>query len=184
MAMFPSSPLNRTRVLVLNAGYEPVKIICWQRAMLLWLAEKVDVLDHHAREVRSVSCCFLVPSVVRIRQYVRPKKLRQSIAFSRTHIFVRDQGCCQYCGDKFPTKELTLDHVVPATRGGPRSWENLVTSCQECNQRKGSRTPEEANMPLLRKPSKLPLNYLPDILLLRKQVPESWKIYLGDLLAS
>ncbi len=74
--------------------------------------------------------------------------------------------------------------MVPVTRGGPKTWENLVTSCQDCNQRKGSRTPEEANMPLLKKPTKLPLNYLPDILLLRKQVPDSWKTYLGDLLAS
>jgi len=161
-----------------------VKIISWQRAMLLWLSEKVDVLDHHAVQVRSISTSFSVPSVIRVRHYVRPRRERRTVAFSRAHIFLRDNHSCQYCEKQLPAKLLTLDHVVPVTRGGPGSWENLVTSCRSCNQAKGSRTPEEAGMPLRRPPSKLPMNFIPDILLLRKQVPESWKLYLGNLLAS
>jgi 5-methylcytosine-specific restriction endonuclease McrA len=161
-----------------------VKIISWQRAMLLWMSEKVDVLDHHGLEVHSVSESFPVPSVIRVRQYIRPRRDRVKFSFSRSHIFLRDNHCCQYCKKQLPAKLLTLDHVIPIMRGGPGSWENLVTSCQACNQAKGSRTPEEAGMPLMRRPAKLPINFLPDILLLRKQVPESWKMYLGDLLAS
>ena len=179
-----SSALTRTRVLVLNAGYQPVKIISWQRAMLLWLSEKVDVLDHHDVEVHSITQSFTVPSVIRVKQYVRPRRERRSSSFSRSHIFLRDNHCCQYCEKQLPAKLLTLDHVVPLTRGGPGTWENLVTSCRDCNQQKGSRTPEEAGMPLAKKPTKLPLNFIPDILLLRQQVPESWKLYLGNLLAS
>jgi 5-methylcytosine-specific restriction endonuclease McrA len=179
-----ASVLTRTRVLVLNAGYEPVKIISWQRAMLLWLSEKVDVLDHHSVQVHTITSSFAVPSVIRVRQYVRPRRERRTVSFSRSHIFLRDNYCCQYCEKQLPAKLLTLDHVIPITRGGPGTWENLVTSCRACNQAKGSRTPEEAGMPLMRRPSKLPMNFIPDILLLRKQVPESWKIYLGSLLAS
>lgn len=184
MATSQICSLARARVLVLNASYEPIKIVSWQRAMLLWLAEKVDVIDQSDVEVRSVSSRFVLPSIIRIRHYVRPRRHRTRVSFSRGHIFLRDNYCCQYCGKQFAVKELTLDHVIPVKRGGPRTWENLVTSCKACNQRKGSKTPEEAGMPLINTPARVPLNFLPDILHLRKEVPESWKIYLGDLLAS
>jgi len=184
MATSHLCPLARVRVLVLNASYEPIKIISWQRAMLLWLAEKVDVIEEHPDvAVHSVSSSFTLPSIVRIRQYVRPRRIRTKVAFSRNHIFLRDNHQCQYCRKSPPLKDLTLDHVVPATRGGPRTWDNLVTACRDCNQKKGSRTPEESGMSLLSAPRRVPLNFLPDILLLRKQIPETWKIYLGELCA-
>jgi 5-methylcytosine-specific restriction endonuclease McrA len=171
-------PLIGMRVLLLNSSYEPIKIISWQRAMLLWLADKVDVLDHHEYEIRSVSNSYALPSIIRVRQYVRQKRFKKNMSFSRGHIFLRDNHQCQYCGGKFKTSELTLDHILPATRGGPRTWENLTSACKTCNQKKGSRTPDEAQMPLLNPPTSLPRHYLPDLLLLRKNIPSSWMAYL------
>ncbi len=100
------------------------------------------------------------------------------IRFSRTNIFLRDQFSCQYCGQRFSKMSLTLDHVVPVVQGGRTSWENIVTACKECNQRKGGRTPQQAGMQLIRKP-KRPL-WLPGTAL---QIgvgvsQEKWKFYL------
>ncbi|NCN42578.1 HNH endonuclease [bacterium] len=182
MATTTPGSLNGRRVLVLNASYEPVKVIGWKRAMLLWLAEKVDVIEHHDVSVHSVTESFGLPSVIRVRQYIKRRR-RGRHTFKRTHIFNRDDYCCQYCAVVFPQKDLTLDHVVPVKSGGPKTWENLVTCCRDCNQRKGARTPDEAGMPLLTNPRRMPVNYIPDLILLRKNMPENWKVYLGQLLS-
>lgn len=135
MATTTPRSLHGRRVLVLNASYEPVKVIGWKRAMLLWLAEKVDVIEHHNESVHSISSSFVLPSVIRVRQYIKRRR-KSRMNFKRTHIFNRDDYCCQYCAKNLPVKELTLDHVIPVKNGGPKTWENLVTSCRDCNQRK------------------------------------------------
>src|SRR5207249_2343894 len=105
-------------------------------------------------------------------------KKKNIVRFSRANIFLRDKNVCQYCGDKFAKMHLTLDHVVPIVQGGRKGWENIVTACKPCNQRKGGRTPSEASMHLVRKPRQ-PL-WLPaaNLTMGISKTPERWKIYL------
>ena len=146
------------RALVLNASYEPLRIISWQKALIMWFQEKVDILEYHSAFARSVTVSFKLPSVLKLKSYVRPKKL-DGVRFCRENVYIRDNYTCQYCATKFTYKELTIDHVVPASQGGPKTWTNVVTACRDCNQTKANRTPEKANMPLL-KPPRAP-NWLP-----------------------
>lgn len=132
------------KVLVLNASYEPLNITSWRRAIVLLLKGKAEQLEHSNR-VLYADLPF--PTVIRLRYYVRvPYK---EIPLTRRNILERDRNTCQYCHAK---EQLTLDHVVPRSRGGGESWENLVAACVRCNVKKGSRTPKEANMTLLTKP--------------------------------
>lgn len=137
--------------LLLNASYEPLMVISWQRAISLFYMEKVEVLSvYDDREVRSVSLSFKMPSVVRLLRYVKHRMAR--VKFSRQNVYARDGYLCQYCGVPGTKSELSLDHVLPRSRGGVTSWENITTCCVRCNREKGARTPEEANMPLLLQP--------------------------------
>ena len=149
--------------------------------MLLWFSEKVDVVEHYDDlAVRTTSSSYTLPSVLRIRQFVKGKRyLKPKQSFKRQHIFNRDNHQCQYCGEYFTTKQLTLDHIIPVVKGGNNSWENLVSACRCCNQKKGARTPEEAGMPLLNKPTKLPTNFIPDLVYIKKELPKGWELFLG-----
>jgi 5-methylcytosine-specific restriction endonuclease McrA len=175
--------LSQFRVLVLNSSYEPIKIVNWKRAILLLLADKIEVLDCHPEAfVHSVCESYSLPSVVRILSFVRVRRRPKAhYSFSRHHIFMRDEYCCQYCAKTFSPKDLTLDHVMPVTRGGLKTWDNLVSCCVSCNQKKGSRTPEEAHMSLLKVPSKPRHPLIPELLNLRKRLPESWRPYIQHL---
>lgn len=178
--------LAQFRVLVLNSSYEPIKIVHWKRAILLFLADKIEVLDCHPNAVvNSVMESFSLPSVVRIRSFVRlrskSRKSRAHYSFSRHHIFMRDEYNCQYCLKTFSAKDLTLDHVIPVTRGGQKTWENLVSCCVSCNQKKGSKTPIEAGMNLLKVPKKPRHPLIPEILHLRKRLPDSWRPYIQHI---
>lgn len=148
------------RALVLNASYEPLRIISWQKAVIMWFQDKVEVLEYHSTKVRSVSDSFQLPSVLRLKTYIRPKKV-DGVRFCRENVYIRDLHTCQYCVKKFNHKDLTIDHVLPASQGGPKTWTNVVTACRACNQRKANRTPEKAKMPLL-KPARAP-TWLPVI---------------------
>lgn len=102
--------------------------------------------------VRTVRFSLVVPRIIRLVFYDRLP--RKGVKFNRRNIFARDNNSCQYCGKKFPTSDLSLDHVVPRSQGGTTTWENLVCACLKCNVQKGGRTPEEANMSLIAKPVK------------------------------
>ncbi|YAI82775.1 MAG: HNH endonuclease [cyanobacterium endosymbiont of Rhopalodia sterrenbergii] len=129
------------KVLVLNASYEPLNITSWRRAVVLLLKGKAEQLEHGERLVYSD---FPLPSVIRLRQYIRiPYK---EIPLTRRNILERDRHTCQYCN--YRGEQLTLDHIIPRSRGGAETWENLVAACVRCNVRKGNRTPREANMVL------------------------------------
>jgi 5-methylcytosine-specific restriction endonuclease McrA len=165
------------KALILNASYEPLRIVSWQKALILWFQDKVEILEYHKKYVRSVSATFELPSVLRMKKYVRPK-LIDGVRFCRENVYIRDLFICQYCAIKFAPKDLTIDHVLPASQGGPKNWTNVVTACRKCNQTKANRTPEKANMPLL-KPVRAPA-WLP---VLEHEVPAdkappSWKDYL------
>ena len=165
------------KALILNASYEPLRIVSWQKALILWFQDKVEILEYHTKFVRSVSATFELPSVIRMKKYVKPKRI-DGVRFCRENVYIRDLFMCQYCCVKFAAKDLTIDHVVPASQGGPKNWTNVVTACRACNQRKANRTPEKAKMPLF-KPVKAPA-WLP---VLEHEVPadkapSAWKEYL------
>jgi 5-methylcytosine-specific restriction endonuclease McrA len=115
--------------------------------------------------------------VVRLLYYDRLPK--QTIRFNRRNIFARDTNRCQYCGKKFPTSELSLDHVIPRSRGGETNWENVVCSCVKCNVRKGGRTPQEANMHLIKQPVKPKRSPLLSVKLGNPKY-QSWKSFLDS----
>lgn len=133
------------KVLVLNASYEPLNITSWRRAVVLLLKGKAEQLEHRAELIYSG---FPLPTVIRLKYYVRvPYK---EIPLTRRNVLERDTNTCQYC--KAKGDRLTIDHVIPRSRGGGDTWENLVAACVRCNVKKGNRTPKEAEMELQVKP--------------------------------
>lgn len=159
--------------LLLNATYEPVTVVSWQRAMTLWAQGKVEIVDEHDVEVRAVTFTFKLPSIVRLLRYVRLKRRSGAIPFTRANIYSRDNHECQYCGSE---DELTFDHVIPEAQGGGKSWDNIVTACFTCNTKKGARTPAEAGMTLRRQP-RAPHPSLRVVVGIRK-APTSWLSFL------
>ncbi len=188
-------------VLVLNRLYMAIHVINVRRAFGLLckdLAEVIHIEDGqyanydfeswreiselratfkepHDDWIRSVNFEIQVPRVIRLLSYDRLP--RQTVRFNRRNLFARDSNRCQYCGKKFPTSELSIDHVVPRSRGGDTTWENVVCSCVRCNVRKGGRTPEEAQMRLVKapvKPKRSPLVMLK----LGNPKYEGWKMFL------
>ncbi len=143
------------RTLLLNSSFEPLATVGWQRAITLVWVDRVDVVAEYAATVRSPSVELKVPSVIRLRQYLRVP--RRGVPFTRQNLLSRDDHRCQYCRRALHPSELTLDHVIPRSRGGTRCWENLVAACMRCNRRKGSRTPREAGMTLVKPPRRPPL---------------------------
>jgi 5-methylcytosine-specific restriction endonuclease McrA len=139
--------------LVLNASYEPINVVTARRAIALVLKGKACVEEASAQFIRTARLSIQLPGVVRLLVYRRMP--RQNRAVSRKSILLRDRHTCQYCQRIFETKKLTLDHVVPRSRGGGSTWENLVACCYPCNNRKANRTPAEAGMPLSRKPAQI-----------------------------
>lgn len=166
------------QTLLLNATYEPIKIVDWQRAMTLWCQGKVEIVAEHDRSVRAVTFTFKLPSVVRLLRYVRTRQSRPVVPFTRANIYARDRHECQYCGDGFKSDELTFDHVIPVSHGGTKSWENIVTACLPCNRRKGARTPTEARMTLQRTPLRPSTSPVLHVTLGMKSTPESWRDFL------
>lgn len=164
--------------LVLNASFEPLNIVSWQRALQLLFQGKVEVLHESDRHVHTVRVTIRVPSVLRLLNYVQAGKKRQLVRFSRPNVFIRDHYKCQYCGRRFQKGNLTLDHIIPVVQGGRKCWENIVTSCKPCNQRKGGRTPSEAGVNLVRKPREPAWLPKTSIQLSITLTPESWKMYL------
>jgi 5-methylcytosine-specific restriction endonuclease McrA len=140
--------LNLPRVLVLNASYEPLHVTSAKRAITLLQYGVAEVLEESDDVVRSPSTVLRVPSVIRLRRYIRRPRAHP-IPFNRRNVLRRDTFVCQYCGSP---EDLTIDHVHPRSRGGRHGWDNVVAACRPCNQRKGSRTPDEANMPLRHAP--------------------------------
>jgi 5-methylcytosine-specific restriction endonuclease McrA len=147
----PSRHLDDCPALVLNAdftplSYYPLSLWPWQTAIKAVFLERVDIIASYDRAVHSPTWSMQLPSVIALRQFVRPSEFP---AFTRFNVFLRDRFSCQYCGS---THNLTFDHVVPRRLGGRTSWENISTACSPCNLKKGGRTPKEAHMSLLLPP--------------------------------
>ncbi len=138
-------------MLVLNATYEPLSVVPMPRAMHLLMSDKAEVIETDGTFIHSQSASFPAPVVVRLRYYVRvPHNLPMPL--SRRAILLRDAYTCQYCGSQPGRDLLTIDHVMPRSRGGRADWENMVAACGPCNRKKANRTPEEAHMTLAHAP--------------------------------
>jgi 5-methylcytosine-specific restriction endonuclease McrA len=164
------------QVLVLNASYEPLNGCTVRRAHVLVYKGKAEVIERLEQPLRSASTSFTWPHVIRLVHYVRvPRAVQRKI--SRRALFARDGWRCVYCGTG--NGRLTLDHVVPRSKGGASIWENVVTACAPCNHRKGDRMLEDAGM-VLRHVPKPPTPVL-FIKLAAARVPTGWAPYLGEL---
>lgn len=161
-----------SKVLLLNQNYEPMSVVTAKKAIILFYLQKVEIVERRDWMVRAQNVAIPLPSIVRLLCYVHIP--RKNVELSRRNILRRDNHRCQYCGTK--RDPLTVDHVIPRRQGGQDSWENLVTACVKCNNKKGNRTPEQANMPLLKKPKRP--HYLYFMQYLMGVSEESWKPYL------
>lgn len=200
---FAATEALSASVLVLNRFYMAVHVVSVRRAFALLCRELAEVVhieqgqyanynfeswreiselkasfkEPHDDWIKAVNFEIQVPRVIRLLFYDRLPK--QTIRFNRRNIFARDANRCQYCGRRFPTSELSLDHVVPRSRGGETSWENIVCSCVKCNVKKGGRTPQEANMQLVRPPVRPKRSPLLSVKLGNPKY-ESWKTFLDN----
>ena len=198
-----TSSVTYTSVLVLNRFYLAVHVINVRRAFALLyrdLAEVLDVeqgqyanydfgtwleiselraeeKDQHDDWIRSVRFEILVPRIIRLLRYEKVPK--QSTRFNRRNLFARDNNQCQYCSRVLPSSQLSIDHVLPRSRGGPTTWDNVVACCVRCNTRKGGRTPQEAHMKLLKAPRRPKGNPLLSDKL-RNPKYETWRAFLGS----
>ena len=151
--------LRQSPALVLNADYRPLSYFPlslwrWQEAVKAAYLDRVSIIAEYDETVRSPSIEIKIPSVVVLKDYVKPVK---STAFTRFNLFLRDEFTCQYCGSR---GDMTFDHVLPRARGGRTTWQNVVASCSPCNLRKGSRSLKQAGMRLRRTPARPSANAL------------------------
>jgi 5-methylcytosine-specific restriction endonuclease McrA len=163
-------------VLVLNASYEPINICAARRALILVLKGVASAEETSVNAVHSARNSMWLPSVIRLLEYRRIP--RQTRALSRKNILMRDRFTCQYCQKTLPSGELTLDHVIPRSRSGESTWENLVTCCNPCNNRKGNRTPDEAGIKLLRLPRPFSLHTSRHLMRMLGKGDAQWRKYL------
>jgi 5-methylcytosine-specific restriction endonuclease McrA len=161
------------QVLVLNASYEPLNVCTVKRAHVLVFKGKAEVIEHLERPLRSASTTYVWPHVIRLMTYVRvPRTIQRKI--SRRALFARDGWRCVYCGS---SGRLTLDHVVPRSKGGDSVWENVVTSCAPCNLRKADKLVEDSGLTLRVRPT--PPSPSLFIQLAAPKIPQTWAPYLG-----
>jgi len=161
-------------VLVLNLNYEPLNICRVRRAVVLLYWGRAEMLENGSGFIHSVGYDFPVPSVIRLAYMIKRPWLERKL--TRLEVFNRDQYTCQYCGRE--TRQLTLDHIIPRYRGGQHTWENVVSACIPCNRHKAGRSPEQAGMRLIRRPSRPHGNrffYIPNHYL---QIQSEWQKYL------
>jgi len=139
------------RTLVMDVSYTAVDVVSWQRAICLDILEKVEVVEYYESTVKSSNAEFQIPAVIKVNQFLSKRTLppKKDENINRRSVFLRDDFRCQYCGNQ---RDLTIDHLIPVSRGGPWTWENLVTACNVCNTKKGSKTPEQAGLKLRSKP--------------------------------
>ena len=167
------------RVLLLNQTYEPLGTVSVARAIIMTFKDTVFVEEYDGNRVlHSAHDEFPVPSVVRRRTYINVRRRREQSGMKRLRIYMRDKFRCQYCGHKKTAAELTLDHILPRSRGGDNSPVNIVTACLECNNRKRDRTPAEARMPLLTSQTALRVKLERVVLCHYAEARAEWRKYL------
>jgi 5-methylcytosine-specific restriction endonuclease McrA len=162
------------RVLVLNASFEPINVCTVRRAAVLLLKERAEIIEHADWSLHAESLTLPRPVVIRLRTYVKIPRDAHRRKITRRAVFARDRWTCQYCGHE--RGSLTVDHVIPRSRGGSSTWENIVTCCAPCNRRKGDRLPKHAGMSPRRKPrAPSPTIF---IHVASPTIPAAWEQYL------
>lgn len=165
------------KALKLDISYKPVAIIDSRQALVLCLTGRAVSIENHSKTISSPTKTFFLPSVIVINRHV--KHINYSKHCTKRNILWRDSWTCQYCGSKGTKNTLTLDHIIPKSKGGPKTWENLVAACKTCNQRKGSRSLAEANMKLIspiKPPAQLSFKSIKP-----SDIISSWGVYLKNL---
>ena len=184
----PRFRMDGRKVLVIDNTFNPVAIVTWQRAFTMLFAGMAQAIENASARGPEVECYSAdgavvgvhrnipVPAVIKVNTLV--PRWRQRVRFCRKNVIVgRDRCVCQYCGQRFTTEELNLDHVVPRAQGGKTTWENIVASCVACNNMKRDRTPAEAGMKLLRKPVKPASIIEVSVRMDMREVPSEWQPY-------
>jgi 5-methylcytosine-specific restriction endonuclease McrA len=161
-------------VLVLNATYEPINVCTVRRAVVLLLKEKAEVIEPTERELHSATATMTRPAVIRLVSYVKVPRDTHRRKITRRAVFARDGWTCQYCGSR---AQLTVDHVIPRSKGGGSTWENIVAACAPCNRRKGDALARQVGMTLARSPR----TPNPDIFIqvASPTIPSTWRQYLA-----
>ncbi len=162
------------KALKLDATYRPVGLIDAVEALVLCLIGKAKAIENYSKEIRSPSSTFQMPAVIVLKNIVKYRFT--GIVCNRQNVIWRDKNTCQYCAKKFTPENLTVDHLIPKSRGGRNTWKNLVAACKKCNQKKGCRTPKECGMIPINKPTKPKAT----ILKTTTKINDLWKNYLWD----
>lgn len=168
--------MTNQSVLVLNTSYEVINICNVKRAILLIFKGIAVVEEKSENYIHTISEKFIIPSVIRLKTYIKvPIK---KVVVSRKNVLIRDKYTCQYCGDDYAPEELTIDHIIPKSRGGSTKWDNVVACCKKCNNQKGHKTLRESGMKLIKKPS-IPnyIFYLHIVRFVGTNI-EKWKKYI------
>lgn len=160
------------QTLKLDASYRPIEVIDSLEALIMCLLGKAIAVENYSKKINTTSLSFDLPAVIVLKKVV--KFISNHLSPNRSNIIWRDKYICQYCGEKFPFSKLTIDHIIPKSRGGKNTWGNLVAACSCCNQSKGNKTPEEAGMSLIKKPLEPKNNVLRNSSEIRKE----WEDYL------
>ena len=168
--------MYQIKTLKLDASYRPIEVIDAIEALILCWMDKASAIETYARKAQSPNNSFYLPAVIVLKRMVKFKF--NNMQCNRHNILWRDKNTCQYCNRIFEDKELTLDHILPKSKGGVNSWNNIVTACKDCNQKKGDRTLSESKMKLLRKPKKPPSTILNRCKM--RTIEELWKNYLWE----
>lgn len=175
------------RVLVLNADYSLLDVVPWEKAMSMWVRDKVSIVaEYTGRAIRSASASFTFPAVVVLKRFA---KAGRRVKLNRRNLAARDAYTCMYCGLQ-PRKpsgapdmsQLTLDHVKPRAQGGLTTWNNLLLACAPCNAKKADRTPEEAKMKPIQRPRRPGPLDLARMRIFNEAIPPEWELYIGHLL--
>ncbi len=162
------------KVLVLNTTYEPLNVCSVRRALVLLFKDKAEVIEQSGATYHTERAVYELPHVIRLRTYVALPRRSTTARISRRAVFARDRHRCQYCGSE---RHLTVDHVVPRSKGGADTWDNLVTSCAPCNRKKGDRPPHVAGLNLACKPR--PPEPASFVFMHVEHIHESWRPYLS-----
>jgi|TARA_R110002020_G_scaffold474479_1_gene706040 5-methylcytosine-specific restriction endonuclease McrA len=164
-------------VLLLDSSYRPIKQVSWKKAMVMYFQEKIEVIEEYDDTwISSPNKKFKLPAVIRLVNYIF--RMPWGIKLTRTNLFIRDGGQCQYCRKKLNKSRFTIDHIIPSSKGGNYSWENLVACCAKCNTYKGDSLLKDINLKLYKQPA-VPKNNL--FMIIKEESPQAWLDYIGYL---
>ena len=166
--------------LVLSSAYQPMAQVSWQKAISMWFAGRVEIVEvYENKKIKTVDEAIPVPSIVRfVGNVIKKFRFNRVVKFSRENVFIRDEGQCQYCGIEMTKANFTLDHIIPSSQGGKKAWNNIVACCKRCNQKKGNKSLKQAGMKLIRKPDTPVELVVENSKKFGRDIPKTWLDYI------